>query len=95
MGLEDVELVMDVEDEFGITIVSEYGLSARTVGALYDLVLRLVREQPRSELAQLPDLESHVWYRVAELSAKHGYHQEPRQITRETLPRRSRIRLSE
>jgi hypothetical protein len=86
MGLEQVELVMDAEDEFGIKIDSldDYGQSVMTVGAFYDLVLRLVRELPRSELARRPDLESHVWNRVAVLAAKHGYDLKPEQITRET-----------
>jgi len=85
MGLEQVELVMDAEDEFGIKIegVDDYGQSVMTVGAFYDLVLRLIR-QSRPELAQRPDIESHVWSRVKVLAVKHGYDLKPEQITRET-----------
>ena len=77
---------MDAEDEFGIEVesVDDYGQSVMTVGAFYDLVLRLVREQPRSELARRTDLESHLWNRVAALAAKHGSDLKPEQITRET-----------
>ena len=86
MGLEQVELVMDAEDEFGISIdsVHDYGQSVATVGAFYDLVLRLVRERPHSKFAHRPDLESHVWNQVATLAAKHGYGVKPPNITRET-----------
>ena len=47
MSLEQVELVMDAEDELGITIdsVDDYGQSVK-VGAFHNLVLRLVREHP-------------------------------------------------
>ena len=86
MGLEQVELVMDSEDEFDIKIdaVDDHGQSVNTVGAFYDLVLRHVRASPGSDLAQRTDLESYLWKRVAALAAKHGHHLKPEQITRET-----------
>jgi hypothetical protein len=39
MGLEDVELIMELEDEFGIDIKDEDIANVRTVGALYDVVM--------------------------------------------------------
>ena len=85
MGLEQVELVVEAEDEFGIKIdsVNNYGQSVMTVGAFYDLVLRLVR-QSGSELARRPDLESHLWNRVRVLAAQFGYDLKPEQIERHT-----------
>ena len=56
MGLEQVELVMEVEDELGISIDADVddGQSANTVGAFYDLVLQIIRADPQSELARRP-----------------------------------------
>jgi len=51
MGLQQIELVMDSEDEFDIAIssVDDYGQAVRTVGGFHDLVLRLVRVGPSSQ----------------------------------------------
>ena len=51
MGLEQIELVMDAEDEFGITIdgADDHGQSVATVGGFYDLVVRLVRAKGKPE----------------------------------------------
>lgn len=86
MGLEQVELVMEVEDEFGITIDStdDHDQSVMTVGAFYDLVLRLIRENPQLEIAKWANLELHVWNRLTVLVTQHGYDLKPDQVTRET-----------
>ena len=42
MGLDTVELVMAVEEEFGITISDEEAQDIRTVGDMYQCVLRKV-----------------------------------------------------
>jgi hypothetical protein len=86
MGLEQVELVMDAEDEFGISIdgADDYGQSVNTVGAFYDLVLRLVRENSTSDVAYRLDLESYLWKQVAVLAARHGSGLKPEQIRRDT-----------
>lgn len=39
-SLDQVEIVMQVEDEFGIEITDEEGQSAKTVGAFVDLVVK-------------------------------------------------------
>jgi|GEM_PF-985643 len=86
MGLEQVELVMDAEDEFGISIdgPDDCSQAVNTFGAFYDLILRTIRADRRSELANRPDLEAHVWKRLTVLAAKLGYGLTAEQITRET-----------
>jgi hypothetical protein len=86
MGLNQVELVMDVEDELGISIQAEdeYGQAVNTVGAFYDLVLRIVREKGASELLRRAELEQYVWDVVTRLAAKCGHGPKAAQITRET-----------
>lgn len=83
MGLEQVEMIMDAEDEFGVKITDAQG-SVSTVGEFYDMVLCRIRSKANSDLAQRPDLEMHVWKRLAEIAASHGYDMKPEQITRET-----------
>jgi len=86
MGLQQIELVLEVEDEFNISIDAddEFGQSAMTFGDFYDLVLRLVRADPNSALRQRPDLESLVWKRLSERAAQHGFGVRAQDITRET-----------
>ena len=86
MGLEQVELVIEVENEFGIALdrADDYGQSAATVGVFYDMVLHAIRERPELEVTSRPDLESHVWTRLAAMAAEQGYGLKPEQITRET-----------
>ena len=86
MGLEQVELVMDAEKAFAISIgsVDNYGQSVSTVGEFNDLILRPIRADPSSDLGRRPDLESYLRRRVVELSAQHGYGPKPEQIKRET-----------
>ena len=84
MGLEGVELVMEVEDEFAISISDEAAQQAVTVGDLYNLVLRLVRESETSPLRGRADLEEHVWSRVQFLAAQNGHRLRSKQVTRQT-----------
>jgi hypothetical protein len=64
MGLEFVELVMDCEDEFGISIPDAAVGKVRTVGEFFDLILALIRSSGKPELRQRPDLEQYSWDRV-------------------------------
>lgn len=64
MGLEMVELVMDCEDEFGITLPAAVASEVRTVGQFFDLVLTLIRSSGKPDLRQRPDLEQYAWDRV-------------------------------
>ncbi len=70
MGLEMVELVMDCEDEFGISIPSAAVSDVRTVGQFFDLVLMLIRSSGKPELRERLDLEQYVWDRVCYFSLR-------------------------
>lgn len=48
MGLDTVELVMDVEREFNIKIPDENAVKILTVGEFYDFVISRLKEQGRS-----------------------------------------------
>lgn len=48
MGLDSVELVMAVEEKFGITIADEEAQEMRTVGDMYECVLTKVKVSDRS-----------------------------------------------
>lgn len=72
MGLEMVQLVMEAEDEFGISITDLEAERARTVGDFYDIVLRLVRETGPDALRQRDNLDTYLWQRLATLVAKLG-----------------------
>ncbi len=45
MGLDGVELIMEVEDKFGIAIPDEISTEMHTVGALIDYVQEVTRER--------------------------------------------------
>ena len=47
MGLDAVELVMGVEEEFGISIKDEDAAQFRTVGEMFEHVLALIQQKPR------------------------------------------------
>ena len=64
MGLEIVELCLDCEEEFGISIPETAVSEIRTVGQFLDLVLTLTRRSGKPELRQRPDLEQYAWDRV-------------------------------
>lgn len=64
MGLEMVELVMDCEEEFGISIPDSAASDIRTVGEFFDLIVSLTRTEGKPELRLRPDLEAYAWDRV-------------------------------
>ena len=64
MGLEMVELVLDCEDEFGISMPDAAASKVSTVGQFFDLVLALIRSTGKAELRERPDLEQYAWDRV-------------------------------
>ena len=84
MGLEDVELAMDAEDEFGISLPDKVLQSVVTAGDFYDVVLPLVRQTGKSELRDRDDLEEYLWSRVQALAAEKAYDVRPEEITRTT-----------
>ncbi len=59
MGMETIELVMDLEDHFKISIADEDASRVQTVGELCELVLRCAREE-RGELT-LSDAAVFEW----------------------------------
>ena len=69
MGLEDVELAMDAEDEFGVAVPDELLQRVVTVGDFYDAILPLVREHGAAELRARDDLDDYLWSRVKVLAA--------------------------
>lgn len=80
MGLEQVELVLDIEEAFGIKIGNDddYGQRASTVGDFYDVVLRHVRQLSR------PPSDAEVWRQVVACSVRHGYGLTADQVSRDT-----------
>jgi hypothetical protein len=84
MGLETVELVMNVEDAFGIAIPDELASEIRTVGQLNDTVMELIRSNGNSALLTRADLESFVWQTLCKLSAKLASGTKPSDIKRST-----------
>jgi acyl carrier protein len=57
MGLDTVELVMAIEDEFGIEIPNEDAAKLGVIGDLFDFVVRALRQRGES-----PD-EVQTWER--------------------------------
>ena len=57
MGLDGVELVLRIEDEFSILLSDEEAAAARTVGDLYELILSKIKTTPDC-------LSSKAFYRV-------------------------------
>lgn len=49
MGLDAVELVMEIEDEFGITIPDDAAIHTRTLGQLHDYLLERCADRRRTD----------------------------------------------
>lgn len=84
MGLEQIELIMDVEDEFGIKVPDDIAGDVRTVGALHDAVMAIVMNSKTAAIRERADLNEFVWKRLCELSAKLSSGVKARQISRAT-----------
>lgn len=63
MGLDTVELLMAIEEEFGITIPNAEAAQVRTIGDLHQLILRLTETEARTPAAAA------VWERVVTVVA--------------------------
>ncbi len=63
MGLEGVELILAVEDHFGITITEADAEKIATVGRLHDFVFREVRKREGPENV----VEADLWCRLLDL----------------------------
>ncbi|MCE9547006.1 MAG: hypothetical protein K8T25_16145 [Planctomycetia bacterium] len=68
MGLDIMELVMEVEDEFCIAIPDEVAQRVRTVGDIYDYVLEQ-KSRPIDPLNMMPAIGSpdEVWQKLQAL----------------------------
>jgi acyl carrier protein len=92
MGLDAVELVLRVEDEFAISILDDEASTVRTVGDLYRLVLCKLDASPSC-------LSSKAFYRtrraIIETLQLPRRSIRPSTILDELIPERSRIKLWE
>jgi len=84
MGLETVELVMDVEDAFDISIPNEMAQRIQTVGQLHDAVVTLLRANDNRDWLSRTDFENQVWHQLCELTAQVATDVKTSQITRDT-----------
>ena len=76
MGLETVEIFMDIEDHFGVSIPDDDASRCVTVGDTRDVVVRLLVAQGREAS---PTLRDEVFEGMAEIVAK-AVAMEPEQI---------------
>ncbi|HWG20151.1 MAG TPA: hypothetical protein VG225_06440 [Terracidiphilus sp.] len=88
MGLDEPELILRIEDEFGISIGDDEAAKARTVGDLYQLALSKLDTAPHC-------VSSRAFYRTRKALAQ-GLEMPPRSIRPSTcleplMPRESRI----
>ncbi len=70
MGLDSVELVLHVEEEFDIEVSDEAAEQTRTVQQLHDLVLRLAEEQKQTVLDGAETMEKLIDIIVMQLGVK-------------------------
>jgi len=77
MGLETVELLMDIEDHFGVSIPDEDASRCITVGDTRDVVVRLLVAKGREDS---PTLRDEVFHGMVEIIAKQMA-MKPEQIT--------------
>jgi acyl carrier protein len=85
MGLDGVELVMDVEDHFGITITDDEALSARTVRDLVELCRQRILA---ADLLKCPSLSCFLALRrtVRDVMGDPSFRVRPRWLVAQTLP---------
>ncbi|WP_009958161.1 phosphopantetheine-binding protein [Verrucomicrobium spinosum] len=77
MGMDSVELVMAVEEAFGIAISDQDASTAKTAGDLRDLILRALRNQ------NIQTNADQVWLKLKDIIADQlGV--SPHQVTPET-----------
>ena len=69
MGLETVEIVMDLEDWFQIHISDSAASACITVGDTQQLIVDLLKEQHRAT----PDVQREVWDGMMAVLRRNGY----------------------
>ena len=70
MGMDSIELVMEVEDEFAISLPDELLERCMVVGQLCDAVVQTVRQNPTHPLNANADLQSYVFEHVRIITSK-------------------------
>ena len=80
MGLDTVELLMDIEREFGIEISDAEAATVRTVGDLHELILQKLGDEPSPNPAALRTSDS--WRRLHRIFVE-GYAILPEAICRD------------
>ncbi|HBC87406.1 MAG TPA: hypothetical protein DCZ94_10660 [Lentisphaeria bacterium] len=84
MGLEAVELVITLEKEFKVSISDADSGSVRTVGDMYNLLIRLIREQNPGYVDKCKDFEDDVWKILVKTSKEVTGCTSGPEVTRET-----------
>ena len=69
MGLETVEILLDIEDYFHMQISDAEASSCITVGDLRDLLVRRLSEGNPAD----PSLQNNVWNGIVDVLTKNGY----------------------
>ena len=67
MGLDTVEIVMEIEREFGISVPDDRAESSRTVGDTSSMIVELLVAKGRTRSAEL---EREVWERLVTIVAE-------------------------
>lgn len=83
MGLEIVELVMDVEQAYGIKIPDDAISELYTLGDFHNLIARLVQDQ-QPELAAKSAFKDQLWPTIAHFATRNGYNSKPDSVTRDS-----------
>lgn len=83
MGLDRIELVLTIEEEFDIDLPAAVIEKLTTVGDFYDDVYAII-EQTHPALANEDEFKGRLWKRIATLSADLGCRVPPDQVTRQT-----------
>lgn len=83
VGLEHIELMLDVERAFDIEIPDEAMNQVRTAGEFYDVVAQVIRAQ-RVHMFDEPDFEDELWDAIRHFATRNGYSSEPDRVMRDT-----------
>lgn len=83
MGLEIVELILDVERAYEITIPDDSMSSIETLGDFHDLIASLVEAQQPDRFAAA-SFHDELWPNIAHFATRNGYNSEPETVTRES-----------
>ncbi|MEO0475919.1 MAG: acyl carrier protein [Planctomycetota bacterium] len=83
MGLEILELVIDVEKAYGIAIPDKAMYTVVTLGDFHNLIDRLIKEQ-HSDLSESLSYGDQLWSEIAACATRIGYYAKPETVGRHT-----------